>query len=189
MEQREGLAHGAHRYLRRHVLPGAAALAMLPLMSRSVAATSGFEWRPWPAGRAVPPFDLPRLEGGRFTLRQHLGKVVLLNFWATWCVPCRDEMPSLVRFVQAHASRGLVLGAVNYRESPAAIRRFTASLPEAVPVLLDESGDAAKAWTPRIFPTTVLIGRRGRPAGLLVGEVDWESTVPGQWVGPLLDSA
>jgi peroxiredoxin len=89
----------------------------------------------------------------------------------------------------ARSERGLVLVAVNYRETAATIRRFIEALGMTVPVLLDDTGHAARAWTPRIFPTTVLIDRRGRPAGMIVGELDWESPPALQRIGPLLESA
>jgi thiol-disulfide isomerase/thioredoxin len=150
------------------------------------------EWRPWPATRVVPKLALPRLEGGRFDLRELRGRPALINFWASWCAPCREEMPSLARLASARAGDGLVVIAINYRESAATVRRFLESLgaplPAVLPVLLDQSGEAAKAWTPRIFPTTVFIDRRGRPIGSLVGECDWDSTTALERVVPLLAS-
>lgn len=172
---------------RRRVLAALAGMSTLGHVA-APAAEPGFEWRPWAANRPVPPLDLPRLEGGRFRLADQRGKVVLVNFWASWCGPCRAEMPSLARLAAAHAGRGLMLMAVNYREAVPTIRRFIESLDFPVPVALDESGEAAKSWTPRVFPSTVLIDRRGRPAGVLLGELDWESSTALERVAPLLQS-
>lgn len=160
--------------------------------SQAVANPQANEWRPWPANRKVPPLALRRLDGTSFNFREQRGRVVLLNFWASWCAPCREEMPSLARLAGSRAEQGLLVVAVNYRESATTVRRFLEALPGALPaslpVLLDEQGEAAKAWTPRIFPTTVFIDRRGRPIGSLVGECDWESAAALERVAPLLAS-
>ena len=79
--------------------------------------------RPWPAGRPTPPLELPSWEGPRFNLAEARGKVVLLNFWASWCEPCRTEMPSIELLAERFAKDGLVVQAVNFRETDAALRR------------------------------------------------------------------
>jgi thiol-disulfide isomerase/thioredoxin len=150
-------------------------------------AQPGYEWRPWPAGRRAPGLDLTRLDGSPWRLAESRGRVLLANFWASWCEPCRAEMPSLARLAQRRDSEGLSVVAVNYREGESAIRRFVDSLGiDALPVLLDRDGTAAAAWTPRIFPSTVVFDRRGRPAGVLVGEIDWEGAAAQALLDPLL---
>jgi thiol-disulfide isomerase/thioredoxin len=131
------------------------------------AETPAHEWRAWPRAQVVPPLELDRLDGTRWRLRDQRGSVLLVNFWASWCEPCRDEMPSLMRLAERMRGDRLQVVAVNFRETPATVRLF-----------VDAQGDAARNWTPRAFPSTVLIDRRGRPAGLWVGEVDWDSAEP-----------
>lgn len=134
----------------------------------------------------MPPLDLPLLDGGRWRLQAQAGRVVLANFWATWCAPCRDEMPSLVQLGRQRAGDGLLVLGVNYKESPAAVTRFLGSLGLSLPVAMDSDGDAATAWTPRIFPSTVVFDRRGRPVGTVVGEIDWGGAAATRLLAPVL---
>lgn len=164
-------------------LAGSLAAASTPLR-----AADAFEWRPWPEGKRVPPLDLPLLDGGRWRLQAQAGRVVLANFWATWCAPCRDEMPSLVQLAGQRAGDGLLLVAVNYKESAATVTRFLGSLGLSLPVALDIDGEAATAWTPRIFPSTVVFNRRGRPMGTVVGEIDWGGAAAARILAPVLSA-
>jgi len=142
------------------------------------------EVRPWT--RAAPPLALSDLNGKPWELSALQGRAVMLNFWATWCEPCREEMPSLQAMAQRHEADSLLVLMVNYRESEPGIRRFLERTPLALPVLLDSDGSAARAWTPRVFPTTVLIDRSGRPRHQVVGAVDWNGAEAQQWVRELL---
>jgi thiol-disulfide isomerase/thioredoxin len=129
--------------------------------------------RPWPRERVVPALRLDDLDGKRWDLAALKGRPVLLNFWATWCEPCRAEMPSLQRVARERAGDGLLVLAVNYQEGAPKIRSFLETLRLELPVLLDRDGTAARQWTPRVFPSTVLVDRRGQPMTSVVGEIDW----------------
>lgn len=142
--------------------------------------------RPWPAGKPPPPLRLLDLDGKTWRLDALVGRSVVLNFWATWCDPCRAEMPSLAALARRHERAGLVVLTVNYREPPATIRRFLEATPTAMPVLLDTEGEATNAWTPRVFPSTVLIDRGGVPRHTVVGELDWAGDLARELVEPLL---
>jgi len=142
--------------------------------------------RPWPADRPVPPLDLLDLDGKRWRLEALAGKVVVFNFWATWCKPCRIEMPSLAALAARRSQDGVVVAAVNYLEPAAKIRSYLEQAPFKPPILLDSDGDATVAWTPRVFPTTVLIGRDGRPAQTVVGELDWQGAEAESLLQPLV---
>lgn len=169
--------------LRRRLLLAAAGLAAPAVRA---APDPGFEWRPWAPGRPVPALDLPTAAGPRWQLEQARGQVVLANFWASWCEPCREEMPALARLAERHAAQGLHVVTVNYRESAPTIERFVRSFALTLPVLIDADGEAALAWTPRIFPSSVLFDRRGRPAGVLVGAIDWLGADAQALLAPLL---
>ncbi len=155
----------------------AASLVSLPARAASIV-------RPWPSAKPVPGLDLADLDGKHWTLPTLAGRVVLLNFWATWCEPCRLEMPSLDALARQHAD--LVLLAVNYKESAETIRGFLQRMPYKATILLDADGDAATEWTPRIFPSTVLIGRNGRPSATVLGDLDWTSASARDLIEPLL---
>ena len=140
---------------------------------------------PWPKGKAVPSLELTDMSGRSWSLEQLRGKVVLLNFWATWCEPCREEMPSLVALSRQYPDRLVVL-AVNYQENPAKINRFLEAVPLSFPVLLDRDGSATKAWTRRIFPTSVLLDVRGQPQVMVLGEFDWAGPQAQRLINPLM---
>src|SRR5690606_33531741 len=112
---------------------GAAALlagAALGLDARAQPVEAPLVHRPWPAGRPTPPLVLPLHDrGGAWSLDEARGLVIVLNFWAGWCEPCRTEMPSLELFAQRHEHDGLVVMAVNHRETDAAIDRFLGQMP------------------------------------------------------------
>ena len=170
----------SRRKLLASALAATAALA-LPRLARAAHVV-----RPWPAGKPVPPLALTDLDGKAWTLSALQGRPVLLNFWASWCEPCRAEMPSLELLATRHERAGLVVLAVNYREPVTKVRQFLELLPFSLPILLDTDGEAAGAWTPRVFPTTVLIDRRGLPRQSVIGELDWMDATAAALVGPLL---
>jgi hypothetical protein len=96
-------------------------------------------------------------------------------------------MPSLELVATRYESSGFGVLAVNYRESPQTIGRFLDVLPVSLPILLDRDGRAAAAWTPRVFPTTVLIDRAGQPRVMVLGGFDWIGPAARALIEPLLD--
>ncbi len=178
------LAHRSGRTTRRQAL--AASLAAAAVFTWPGAARGAHTVRLWPAGRPTPALNLTDLDGKAWTLAALKGRPVLLNFWASWCEPCRAEMPSLELLATRHEQAGLVILAVNYQEAPPTIRRFLETLPFSLPILLDRDGDAASAWTPRVFPTTVLIDRSGSARSSVIGELDWMGGPARAMVEPLL---
>jgi thiol-disulfide isomerase/thioredoxin len=149
-------------------------------------ADASVQRRAWPRSRATPALELPGQAGARWRLADAAGKVVLLNFWASWCAPCLAEMPSLELLAQRHERDGLLVKAINYRETDAAVRRFLAAMPLTLDILRDADGDAARAWGVRIFPSTIAIGRNGQAAFSVVGELDWAGPQAREWITPLL---
>ena len=145
--------------------------------------------RPWERAKPVPRLELSDLSGKPWSLASARGQVVVMNFWATWCEPCRAEMPSLELLAQRHERDDLTVVAINYQEPLPAIRRFLEAQPVTLPILLDRDGAATQAWTPKVFPSTVLIDRKGQPRHIVLGELDWTSNAARELVGPLVAAA
>jgi thiol-disulfide isomerase/thioredoxin len=119
--------------------------------------------------------ELADLEGRAHRLADYRGKVVLVNFWATWCAPCREEMPSLERLRQALASRPFVVLAVNVGEGGRVAGDFMNAMPHGFTVLLDRDGGTTRAWGARILPATYVLGPDGEVSFRQVGALDWSS--------------
>ena len=156
----------------RAPLAAAGALALvLPLCAPTFALAEA-ELKPWKGGVA-PPLDLKDLEGRSVDLAALRGRVVLINFWATWCEPCRDEMPSLARLRDKLEGRPFELVMVNYGESNATVSRFVSKLGFSVPVLLDPEKRIAQEWKVGGLPMTFLVDALGRVRSSTFGEHDW----------------
>lgn len=118
-------------------------------------------------------FVLERLGGGEARLDDHLGKVVFLNFWATWCPPCREEMPSMQQLYDELAPEGLEMIAVNVLEPPDTVRPFIEEHQFTYPVLLDTDGRVVGRYGVRAYPTTYVVDRDGYVLGVRPGGHDW----------------
>jgi peroxiredoxin len=132
----------------------------------------------FPVSRPAEPIDawdleLPDLTGQTVRIRDLRGQVVLLNFWATWCAPCRDEMPALEVLARELGPRGLAVLGVNYKESRRQVQAFVREQKLSFPVLLDEAGEVAKRYQVFALPVTVLVNRQGKVAGTVLGMRDW----------------
>lgn len=124
----------------------------------------------------APPFQLRTVDGGSVDSAGLQGKVVLVNFWATWCKPCKDEMPAMQRLQQQVGHRDFVLLAITTDSQREAIAEFARTLGLSFPLLLDESKETSGAFGVRGLPTSILIGRDGRIVGKAVGPRPWDET-------------
>lgn len=120
-------------------------------------------------------FLIPALGGGQVSLFEHRGQVVFLNFWATWCPPCREEMPSMQVLYDELSDEGLVMLAVDVQEPEATVRSFVEEFGFTFPVLLDENGRVALRYSIRAFPTTYIIDRDGNLLAVRPGYHDWST--------------
>lgn len=120
-------------------------------------------------GFPAPDFEGTTLDGEVVRLRDLRGHAVVLNFWATWCGPCRFEMPAIEHIAQTHAQDGLVVLLINQGESPDAIRAFLEEMGVTQPVVLDEGEIGVKRYRVRGLPTTVFIHPDGMIEDVVVG--------------------
>lgn len=112
-------------------------------------------------GKLAPDFQLPNLEAQAISLSDFQGKPVFLNFWATWCGPCRYEMPLIQAMFEKSSGTGLVILAVDVGEAPSRVKDYLQSGNFSFPVLLDTKQDVALGYNVRGLPTTFLIDKDG----------------------------
>ena len=120
-------------------------------------------------GKPAPDFDLETLDGRRFRLSEQRKKIVVVDFWATWCGPCRQTLPELVRAVDKYRDKNVVLLAVNLQETPEAIHAMLERMELKMPVGLDVNGSVAEKYAAIAIPQTVIIDGNGNVARLFVG--------------------
>jgi thiol-disulfide isomerase/thioredoxin len=128
----------------------------------------------WTGGK-TPALKLADADGRERALSEWRGKTVVVNFWATWCEPCREEMPSLERLRTRLEGKSVDVVAVNVGESPERVARFTREVPVSFPILYDRDSSMAKRWKVRGYPTSYVVGPDGRIRYYFVGELDWSS--------------
>jgi len=170
----------------RLLLFSLAALAVLVFSARFLLAVKGaaggggeaacLELEATEVGRPAPGFALEDLAGRPVRLADHRGEVVLLNFWATWCPPCVEELPSLARLRRRMAGKGLATITVSVDQSADEVRGFLAKQPggvDALPVALDPERRVPASYGTEKFPETFLIDRRGIIRYKMIYKRDW----------------
>jgi thiol-disulfide isomerase/thioredoxin len=128
-----------------------------------------------PAGSMAAPFELTALDGKVVKLSELTGKVVLVNFWATWCGPCKEEMPSLARLQMQLDPGQFALMTVTTDLQRQGIAQFLSQLGIQVPVLFDEDQEVSRSFMVRGLPTTIVIAQDGTLVGRAVGPRAWDS--------------
>jgi thiol-disulfide isomerase/thioredoxin len=130
------------------------------------------ELKPW-SGGATRPLELEDLDGAPHRLADYRGKVVLVNFWATWCAPCLEEMPSIERLRAALQGRPFAVLAVNVGEGGRVARDFAQKMPLGFPLLLDRDTRTSRAWGARVLPASFVVGPDGKLRYSYFGALDW----------------
>ncbi|HSF07570.1 MAG TPA: TlpA disulfide reductase family protein [Methylomirabilota bacterium] len=129
----------------------------------------------YPVGTRPPPFSGRTLDAQPLSLSELRGKVIVVNFWASWCLECRPEMPLLERLHREFAPRGLAIVGINAREDGNAVGRYARELGLSFPLLLDPGGKVNDLYGVVGIPTTFVIGRDGRAVAFAVGPREWTS--------------
>jgi len=135
----------------------------------------------------APDFALKDISGKSISLKSLKGRVIFLNFWATWCVPCRQEMPAMERLHREFKGKGLVILAVNFRETEEEIRPFMNELGLTFTVLLDRDGRVSEEYGAWSLPLSYIISRNGGFVGKAIGSREWDSSAARKLFEDLLE--
>jgi peroxiredoxin len=126
-------------------------------------------------GKLAPGFFLKDVNGSNVSFSEFKGKVVLINFWATWCAPCRDEMTSLNNLYKSLKDKGFVVLAISIDSSEQPVKSFIAEKGLSFPVLLDKDKSVYNSYAVIGQPMSFLIDRNGIVLGRVIGGVQWDS--------------
>lgn len=132
------------------------------------------ELKPWPAEHRLDEFNLPDFKDNRHSLSDYKGKVVLINFWASWCPPCITEMPELTRLKKQFTGQPFEILAINVGEKKYRVRKFTKLVNFKLPVMLDTSSDTFRSWGVKTLPTSFLIDASGQVRYRVRGNPGWD---------------
>ncbi|WP_305046229.1 TlpA family protein disulfide reductase [Geoalkalibacter sp.] len=171
-----------------------AVLVALAILSGSLEALAGSPRPDAPpvssvrVGTVAPDFTLPTYDGGSVTLSHLRGKVVLINFWATWCPPCRTEKPTMENLYQKFAERGdFVLLAVNVEEDARqALESYLKRTPYSFPIPIDAQGQVQNLYHVYRFPESFIIDRNGIVVDHVIGARDWSDPKTQAYIAKLL---
>jgi thiol-disulfide isomerase/thioredoxin len=158
----------------RRPTPALIALAVLGLVLGWAHFQQGHE-TPFRAGEAAPELGFTDLAGNEVKLTSTRGRVVVMNFWATWCAPCLTELPSLDRLHRALSPEGLVVLAVSVDERSVDVAAFVRARGLSLPVLRDPGGaEAARGLAVQAYPTTFVVDAAGRLQARYLGVAEWD---------------
>ena len=157
---------------------------MMSLALTGGAHAAGFEAR---ASTPAPLLQAQDMNGAPQTLAGYRGKVVLLNFWASWCPPCLREMPSMERLKQKMADRPLEIVALDSAETAEEVSAFLSRMKLSFPILLDPDGSNTRRWKVFALPTSFLLDAEGRVRYVLTGPTDWDEGEAMQVIESLLE--
>lgn len=163
---------------------GVAWIALSKVPAEMADAHAGSSPRPR-KGFAAPDFTLETLDGQTITLSDLQGQVLLINFWASWCLPCREEMPAIQQVYEQYRDQGFVVLAVNLQEKNAQVAAFTEQLELTFPILMDRDGDVFDRYRVMALPSTFFVDRAGVIQDVAVGGLLSGAFIESQ-VAPLL---
>ena len=135
----------------------------------------------------TPEFTLPNPDGKKISLKDFRGKLVFLNFWATWCVPCREEMPAMDKLYQEFKDKNFVILAVNVKDRKPDAVNFAKELKLSYPIVIDADAQVGLLYGAWGLPTTYLIGPKGEGLARAWGPAEWYSPAARNLIKDLLD--
>ena len=147
-----------------------------PAVGQSAGALQRLGLAGYPPDTRPPGFNGATVDGFPLSLESLRSRVVLLNFWASWCLECRAELPVLEQLYRDYAPRGLTVVAVNFRDEPGTVRQYARELGLTMPLVLDSAGAIRQSYGVIGFPTSFLVARDGRAVARAIG--------PREWAGP-----
>jgi cytochrome c biogenesis protein CcmG, thiol:disulfide interchange protein DsbE len=171
----------------RSIAPFVFGLALLVLVGLIFLLLYGLQLRSAPplASGHPPEFSLTAFDGQHYSSTNLKGKAVIVNFWASWCVPCRDEAPALQRAWEKYRERGLVILGIDYVDTEPEAKGFIAEFKETYPNGPDVGTRISQAYHISGVPETYFIGKDGK----LLGGIDSNGHVNGNWIGPVPEDA
>jgi len=128
-----------------------------------------------PGNPEAPEFNLEDQDGNFLKMSDYKGKVVIVNFWATWCPPCRKEMPSMQRAWEILQKEDIMMLAINVGEDSDQIFSFTAEYPVEFPLIMDTDSSVVRQWKVRGLPTTYIVNPAGQIVYQAIGDREWDS--------------
>jgi len=134
----------------------------------------------------APAFTLKDLDGAARDLKSLKGKIIFLNFWATWCHHCRDEMPGMERLFKKFKNKGFVIIAVAADKNTRMVHDFDKTHDISFPILLDPKGKVRQMYEVTLFPMTYIIGRDGKITGRIIGVRNWSSADADEFINTIV---
>jgi len=147
---------------------------LLILCSQQAAAAKG-QLKAYQGDLTSPQFELLDMKGRQHSLSDYRGNIVLLQFWATYCTPCRKEMPTMNRLIEKMQGKDFRIVTINMAESKAQVQRFLDEVPVDFPVLLDSDGATLGQWKVFAAPANFILDKSGNIIFTLYGAIEWDS--------------
>ena len=147
----------------------------ISISSSAIAASNIHTLTRVPGNPDAPEFKLEDQDGNFLKMSDYKGKVVVVNFWATWCPPCRKEMPSMQRAWEILQKEDIMMLAINVGEDSDQIFSFTAEYPVEFPLIMDSDSSVVKQWKVRGLPTTYIVNPAGQIVYQAIGDREWDA--------------